>query len=1381
MPERFVDHMKNMKVPSMVEDINEMTYYYELMGNIPNSGVKLDTNKEIFPDEAEVKAIPTNKRGRHPKKPVIVLTRDNNGPVWVMVRETPLYGSLRKFTTRNGIEKKYKIDGLIDIKKKLEDKIPKEILNTKIHYDNIKLSDKLYKKWINNMNKLYETRFNRKVGQGYEEWKETRGNKPVNKRLFFKEILDEHFVQPRNLEEHMNFLRLIKKKIDTVYEIGVSSGDPAGGYYYAYERTKNNKTGRTYIRKEYWDPPSDIFDLNDLNKVFKRYQAPLLPKNNSTLPTEMDPNRLKNILAFGKQLEKTIRDKFDTTEYSDYLMLKMWQDENENDSIMKAPMFRPNEKMREKLKRMKGKNSPAPAMNEKIFKGIFDKSKSEIVRNVWRDDLKNITESFVDIHKDDTNISINSKDFSNKLVQHVELFLDNIQYFIEVLRHFKEYIIQEHTSDRHNKLYFISNEISISNKEYNYLNNYITELIDEILPTMKENMKNTAKKEHEKAVERINKYNEDNPNSKQQISTDIITDIDGTNELNKDFEPTGPRVRNNRNASTLINGRRTRARTPNRNNDNDDDEVKEEEEVQNNMTYEEDRQRQINQNNQVLQHIDNIHNEYIRDRQRRDREERPVMFVRTDSKYRYVIKLTATVVLPFIIRHMTMNTLFRRFNPIIKGDDDTDEIVGIYPSTKTFERGIMQFCMKTSLTSNICLKYFHPDNFIDTATFKDIMQNSMSSIFKDRIRYLSFSYMNSTGVGGSDPRSKRTLTSLYKTFNETVKEKGSKMHILVADKYEEACMELLDTGIFDDLRIKTSEAYKRLNMPRNELIGITFDNGKNIEESIMEYALDAQTYNTLLIMTEETIRMWAYKVYWDWALVAQALITNTMLPWKMNTNTQLISSSLGAITASQAEHIYSFSRSIVLNQNNVNSKVDKGIYSIVDNSTNFIMYGLESGILYFWLNLLNGYMRINIESEDDLVSGKTYLYNNNVVRTFDEIRNIARTQIKLKDNVELLQLKFNSKRQGLHIDTKNPRLYVDEYRNNSTPIDVGMINSSRLRNCLYPQGTVVRFRSNNIWRYGIVVDDLGGIWQNNNQIKEEEKLFNTDQPNDTMSRIKYLYNSMKNKINTMINGNSRTILYLKRKRNNVNINDIDLFDVGTSVVNVSHEYMGEQYRSMINLQILTGIFSVLFDQTNYTNSSTIANLILQVLAGSIFDQISFISLLIPAVIIGSSIYSNDLIMMQSSMLGTALIEYSTKSIHEIQDNTMNKLGEYFCTIVVLDMEIGFNEATRTNYIKNGVFWVPTTATTVNINETYGGSIIYGLSREDVFNFNARPTIKVNENEKMIHIEFESDGNNILIFKRPLFSNTDWSIGNMIEKSSDLIYHPWYYTIFRKHT
>ena len=74
MPERFVDHMKNIKVPSMVEDINEMTYYYDVLGNIPNSGVTLDTNKGRFPEEAEVQTMPTNRRGRPPKRPVIVLT-----------------------------------------------------------------------------------------------------------------------------------------------------------------------------------------------------------------------------------------------------------------------------------------------------------------------------------------------------------------------------------------------------------------------------------------------------------------------------------------------------------------------------------------------------------------------------------------------------------------------------------------------------------------------------------------------------------------------------------------------------------------------------------------------------------------------------------------------------------------------------------------------------------------------------------------------------------------------------------------------------------------------------------------------------------------------------------------------------------------------------------------------------------------------------------------------------------------------------------------------------------------------------------------------------------------------------------------------------------
>ena len=60
----------------------------------------------------------------------------------------------------------------------------------------------------------------------------------------------------------------------------------------------------------------------------------------------------------------------------------------------------------------------------------------------WRDDLKNITESFENIHKDDVNTGISSKDFSNKLVEQVELFLDNIQYFIEVLHHLKNILFK---------------------------------------------------------------------------------------------------------------------------------------------------------------------------------------------------------------------------------------------------------------------------------------------------------------------------------------------------------------------------------------------------------------------------------------------------------------------------------------------------------------------------------------------------------------------------------------------------------------------------------------------------------------------------------------------------------------------------------------------------------------------------------------------------------------------------------------------------------------------------------------------------------------------------------------------------------------------------
>ena len=58
-------------------------------------------------------------------------------------------------------------------------------------------------------------------------------------------------------------------------------------------------------------------------------------------------------------------------------------------------------------------------------------------------------------------------------------------------------------------------------------------------------------------------------------------------------------------------------------------------------------------------------------------------------------------------------------------------------------------------------------------------------------------------------------------------------------------------------------------------------------------------------------------------------------------------------------------------------------------------------------------------------------------------------------------------------------------------------------------------------------------------------------------------------------------------------------------------------------------------------------LIAQVLAGSIFDSISFVALLIPAIAAGAMFSNHSLVMLQSAMLGTYLMEYSTKSIQEI--------------------------------------------------------------------------------------------------------------------------------------
>ncbi len=61
------------------------------------------------------------------------------------------------------------------------------------------------------------------------------------------------------------------------------------------------------------------------------------------------------------------------------------------------------------------------------------------------------------------------------------------------------------------------------------------------------------------------------------------------------------------------------------------------------------------------------------------------------------------------------------------------------------------------------------------------------------------------------------------------------------------------------------------------------------------------------------------------------------------------------------------------------------------------------GILYFWLNLLNGYMRIGVITEDELVKGKTYLYNHEMPRSFDGIRQMMWAQQKNRQHVPLCQ------------------------------------------------------------------------------------------------------------------------------------------------------------------------------------------------------------------------------------------------------------------------------------------------------------------------------------------------------------------------------------------
>ena len=74
----FVDHMKNITVPSMVQDINEMNHYWVMLTRMPGSGVSAQPNMDVVSTSHEEKLFPLD-----------------NG--WYLRQETPVKGFTKKW------------------------------------------------------------------------------------------------------------------------------------------------------------------------------------------------------------------------------------------------------------------------------------------------------------------------------------------------------------------------------------------------------------------------------------------------------------------------------------------------------------------------------------------------------------------------------------------------------------------------------------------------------------------------------------------------------------------------------------------------------------------------------------------------------------------------------------------------------------------------------------------------------------------------------------------------------------------------------------------------------------------------------------------------------------------------------------------------------------------------------------------------------------------------------------------------------------------------------------------------------------------------------------------------------------------------------------
>ena len=68
MSDTFVDHLKNIPAPSIIEDLNEMGYYYNVLGHIPGSGVTLNSSTEMFPPDEQTSKARKYSKGFHKRQ-----------------------------------------------------------------------------------------------------------------------------------------------------------------------------------------------------------------------------------------------------------------------------------------------------------------------------------------------------------------------------------------------------------------------------------------------------------------------------------------------------------------------------------------------------------------------------------------------------------------------------------------------------------------------------------------------------------------------------------------------------------------------------------------------------------------------------------------------------------------------------------------------------------------------------------------------------------------------------------------------------------------------------------------------------------------------------------------------------------------------------------------------------------------------------------------------------------------------------------------------------------------------------------------------------------------------------------------------------------------